>query len=37
MKILLLEIFIANHPTTISGMVIIAKIITDVSKNPGSE
>ena len=37
MKILLLEIFIANYPTTISGMAIIAKIIADVSKNPGSK
>jgi len=37
MKILLLEIFIANPRTTISGIIIIAKIITDVSKNPGSK
>ena len=38
MKILLLEIFIVNHQTTISEMAIIAKIIAkiiaDVSKNP---
>ena len=29
--------FTTNHPTTAPETFIIAKIITDVSKNPGSE